>query len=333
MRLVNVLALTNAKLINDPFVSNFTNIVFDAKAVKRGDLFIAFDEETIEDAILNGAYGVIFDKPTQISDNEIAWIKVSNIEEALTKLLRFKLIQKEITVYSCDEVTLRLAQQITIESKFIILDGDLKSIAESLWNIDENSIVLFCPTFSDETIFTDINPLTQSDVKYIRIVEKTLFETSFVYADKYYERFFIVPLFIENLNNLITLFKNLKLEFRIKKFSQLNYFQAVFINKKFDIKDFGATDKVLIFEKNMDLITQEIEYLHKNTTWAKTIYILPSSYKKKQEEDSNVYIYKTQKEIIKILKKHSFHFALIAGKDKSILKTPIVTQTQLTLDF
>ncbi|MCD6191243.1 MAG: hypothetical protein J7K14_06900, partial [Sulfurimonas sp.] len=99
MRLENVLALTHGKVVNEPFVKTFENIVFDAARVKRGDLFIAFDEQSIESAVLNGAYGVLFDKPTQISDREIAWIKVEDINDALKRLLRFKLIDKEITVY------------------------------------------------------------------------------------------------------------------------------------------------------------------------------------------------------------------------------------------
>ena len=94
MRLENVLALTNATVINDPFVKQFINIVLDVNRVKRGDLFIAFNELEIDAAIFNGAYGVLFDKPTQISDSEIAWIKVKNLEDALQRLVRFRLIEK-----------------------------------------------------------------------------------------------------------------------------------------------------------------------------------------------------------------------------------------------
>ena len=330
MRLVNVLALTNAQLINDPFVSSFTNIVFEAKSVKRGDLFIAFDEDSIEEAILNGAYGIVFDKPTQISDNEIAWIKVKDIENALKKLLRFKLIEKETLNYSCDEITLQLALQINSDSKLIIINKDLRTIAQTLWNIELKSITLFSKSFQDIDIFTDINSIPLSNKEYIKIVEKTLFETSFIYDKKYYEREFISPLFISNLNNLINLYKILNIDFRLKKFTMLNNFEVTFINGKFEIKEFGSTDKVLIFEKNLDLITQEILFLRKNSSWAKTIYILPSSYL--CEDDSNIYRYKNTHEIIPLLKKHFFNFALVVGIDKKIIAQPI-TSTQLTLDF
>ena len=130
MRLENVLALTDGKLINDPFVKQFTNIVFDVSKVKRGDLFIAFHEESIEEAIFNGAYGILFDKPTQIRDNEIAWIKVNKIEDALKRLLRFRLIEKDIVVYECNEVILKLALQVMTEPNFIALEGDISSMVK-----------------------------------------------------------------------------------------------------------------------------------------------------------------------------------------------------------
>ena len=69
MRLENLLALTHGSLLNEPFVKLFSSVVLDAKAVRRGDLFMAFDETAIEEAIFNGAYGIVFSKPTQISDS------------------------------------------------------------------------------------------------------------------------------------------------------------------------------------------------------------------------------------------------------------------------
>ena len=132
MRLENILALTHGELINSPFVNSFENIVFEAKAVKRGDLFMAYDEETIEEALFNGAYGIIFDKPTQIRDSETAWIKVSSLDEALKRILRFILIEKEIEVYECNEIILKLALQVVTQPNFIALEGDIKNLYKTL---------------------------------------------------------------------------------------------------------------------------------------------------------------------------------------------------------
>ena len=333
MRLENVLALTNANLINEPFVKQFTNIVFDENRVKRGDLFIAFDEEAIETAIFNGAYGVMFDRPTQISDNEIAWIKVDNIEKALKRLLRFRLIEKDITVYECNEIILKLSLQIMTESNFIVLDGDIESITKELWDLEGPHILLFSPLLVSKDIFTDIKSIPSSR-EPISIMEQTLFETSFIYDDVFYERQLISPFFIPYLSQLLYLFKILKINFRLKKFNSIGHFEAVFTNKNFEIKEFGTSDKVIIFEKNCSVVKDEINYLQKQATWAKTIFLVPFLHTDNFEYVENLVIYKHENEILNILKQNHFHFALIVGVDKSILSKPLTNQAQISLfDF
>jgi len=337
MRLENTVALINGELVNSPFVNNFENIVLEAKAVRRGDLFIAFDEESIEEAIFNGAYGIIFYKPTQIRDSEIAWIKVQNLEDALVRLLRFELLNKEISVYSCDEIVLKLALQVVTEPNFIALSGDIKSVFKSLANIEEHCTILFSPALTTVDLFTDIKEMPKSPQSSINIVEQTLFETSFIYDNIFYERQLISPFFMPYLERLLYLFKKIKINFRLRKFTPIDHFEAVFTNKNFEIKEFGTSDKVLIFEKNSTLIEDEMLFLQTQATWAKTIYIIPAALKGKlsseQEFQEKVFFYHSKEEIKKILQAETFHFALIVGVDKSILDKPLVRQTQLTLDF
>ncbi len=337
MRLENTLALTHGKLINTPFVNSFNNIVFDAKAVRRGDLFIAFDESAIEDAIFNGAYGVVFDKPTQITDSEIAWIQVKNLEDALKRLLRFELINKEISVYACDEIILKLALQVVTEPNFIALDGDIKSIFKELSDVQNGSTVLFSPTLTSTDLFTNIKELPKNKAQNINIIEQTLFETSFIYDNIFYERQLVSPFFMPYLEQLLYLFKILKINFRLRKFTPIDHFEAVFTNKNFEIKDFGTSDKVLIFEKSTSLIENEISFLQKQATWAKIIYIIPFTCKQSLDagilEHENIFIYKNKDEIRNILQSSNFHFALIVGADKTLLEKPLARQTQLTLDF
>ena len=329
MRLENILALTHGKLVNLPFVKNFENIVFDVKSVKRGDLFIAFDEDMIDDAILNGAYGIMFDKPTQISDTEIAWIKVNECADALKRLLRFRLIEKEVSVYECNEIVLKLALQVITEPSFVAISGDIKSIHKELWDLEANSTLLFCPALSDTKMFTDVKQLPKTGIDPITIMEQTLFETSFIYDNTFYERQLISPFFMPYLEELLHLYKTLKINYRLRKFTPINHFEAVFTNKNFEIKEFGASDKVLIFEPNTSLIGSEINFLQGNANWAKTIYVIPNSIE--GFEDKNIFAYKDSSEILDILKNNSFHFALVVGVDKSILSSPTTAKGQLTL--
>lgn len=331
MRLENFLALTHATLVNEPCVNTFENITFEAKKIKRGDLFFAYSEEEIEEAVLNGAYGVVFDKPTQISDSEIAWIKVDNIDDSLKRLLRFKMIEQEVVAYECNEITLKLSLQVITQTDFLALTGDIKSIFKSLWNIDERATILFCPTSENKNIFASPKQLPKTSFEPIEIMEQTLFETSFIYDNIFYERQLISPFFMPYLEELLHLYKILKINYRLKKFTPIEHFEPVFTNKKFEIKNFGTSDKVLIFEKNSDLIDSEINFLQKNANWANIIYIIPKS--SKYDEDESIFLYKNEKDIIDTLKNNSFHFALIVGVDKSILDKPLSYKAQLTLDF
>lgn len=332
MRLENTLALTHGKLLNEPFVNSFENVVFDVQKIKRGDLFIAFDVNDIDIAVLNGAYGVLFDKPTQITDSEIAWIKVQDVQDALKRLLRFRLIDKEVSVYECNEIILKLSLQAITEPSFISLNGDIKDVFKSLWNIENGSTILFCPTLNDKDIFTDIKTLPKTAIEAITIMEQTLFETSFIYNNVFYERQLISPFFMPYLAELLHLYKTLKINYRLRKFTPIEHFEAVFTNKNFEPKEFGTSDKVLIFESNNSLIEQEKMFLQQQASWAKTIYILPYS-SEYADNDDNIFTYKNDIEIMKILRSSTFHFALIVGVGKSILTKPLPYQKQLTLDF
>ncbi len=333
MRLKNILALINGKLINKPFVEKFENIVFEAKHLKRGDLFIAFDETMIKEAVQNGAYGIIFDKPTQISDTEIAWIKVQECKDALKRILRFRLISKNIVVYECNEIVLQLSLGVITNLNFIPVYGSIQVIYKQLWNLEEKATLLFCQDLCDKDIFTNTKKISSNIKKNIIIMEKTLFETSFIYDDIFYQRQLLSPFFMPYLEELLHLYKTLNINFRLGKFTHIQYFEAVFINEKFEIKDFGTSEKVIIFESNAKLIESEIDFLQNNATWANLIYVLPNNLMDKYKDNKNTYEYKSQKDIIGILKDLNFHFALVVGVDKSILSTPITNQAQLSLNF
>ena len=335
MRLENVIALTHATLLNSPYVTAFSGLVYEAKNVKRGTLFIAKDSSEIELAILNGAYGILFDSPVQMIDSEIAWIKVDDIATALLKILRFHILDKNITAYECDKITLDLSSQISTQDRFKALSGDIYDTFKELWEITQNSIVLFTHTFTCKDIFTHPKEMPKSTDFKISIIEQTLFETSFIYDDIYYERQALSVFFIPYLEILLSLFKEEKIDFKIVSFKHLTHFEPVFTNKNFEIKEFGTSDKVLIFEPNFEFIKSQITFLQNQANWAKLIYILPIEKITDTQRVENVYTYTIQQDIISILKSTDFHFALIAEQNKTLLEKSFFTKKtqQLTLEF
>ena len=156
MRLENIIALTNATLLNSPYVSSFSGITFEAKNLKRGSLFVAKNSDDIELAILNGAYGIIFDAPTQISDNEIAWIKVDDVPTALSRILRFHILDKKIKAYECDQITFKLAKQIITDNSLKLLENDIYASFKELWDAPQECVILLTSKLTCKDIFIDI---------------------------------------------------------------------------------------------------------------------------------------------------------------------------------
>jgi len=299
--------------------------------IKRGDLFFAYNTQDIPLAVENGAYGVIFDKPAQISDNEIAWIKADSLDSALKKLIRFKTIEREIVAYECNEIILKLSMQVITLPNFRTISGDLRSIFRTISEAEIGTTLLFSSALTAKDIFAVIKKMPIATFEPIEIMEQTLFETSFIYDNVFYERQLISPFFIPYLEELLHLYKTLKVEYKLKKFTPIEHFEPVFTNKRFEIKNFGTSDKVLIFEPNIELIEEQISFLERHASWANTIFILP--YGTDSKDSKNILRYKNEKEIINILRNTLFNFALIVGVDKSILSRPLVSQTQLTIDF
>ncbi len=333
MRLENIVALTHATLLNDPFVSDFENIVFEASKVKRGDLYVAFSLDDIQEAITNGAYAILFDRPTQISDHEVAWLKVENLENALLRLLRFRFVEKNIIAYRCDEIVLKLSLGIETSSQVFPVFEDIKTLTKRLWEISDKSVVLFSPTLSDEALFAQIKELPSIHHHTIEVVEKTLFEVSFIFDDVYYEHILLSPFFLPFLESLLNLYKTLEIPFHLRKFEHIDHFEIVFTNKNYEMKEHGSSELVFIFEKEEDLLSKEMEFLTHHAPWAKTIYVLPHNLK--VNDCKQCFYYAATDEIFDILEQNDFHFALIGGVTKEILNKPkvISRQKQLTFDL
>ena len=323
MILSNLSALVEGKLSNTPSITSFEDVSFDAHKVKRGDLFVALNHNDIETAVLNGAYGILFDKPTQISDQEIAWIKVESIDNALLRLLRFRIMEKSPQVYSCDSISIKLASQIITSNQLIVLNKGLREHIQELYALEKESIILFNEAIISPSLFVDIKPLSKLVNSAITIVEQTLFETSFIYEDTYYERQLLSPFFMPYLESVLQFFKQTGIKYQMRDFKPINHFQPVFTNVHFQVKEFGQSDKVLIFESDFDLIKEQIEFLHAKANWAKIIYLVPNSRVEELNIVDNIYAYESAWDIMQILKNEKFHFALIAEQDAEVLNTDV----------
>jgi ferrochelatase len=210
----------------------------------------------------------------------------------------------------------------------------MSAIWEKLWPLEKKSIVLFSPTLTDSEIFIEHSQLIRAQEKTITIIEQTLFETSFIHNDTFYERQMLSPFFIPYLEHLLFFYTFLRIPFQIKGFSKMGHFIPVFTNSRLESKEFGSSDRVVIFEPLLELIDEQIDFLDAQASWAKIIYLLPESMRSSLTIGvENFLFYRYTEEVLSILQAKSFHFSLVAGVDKSILNPSRSAMRQLELDF
>jgi len=313
MRIENLLYLLDGELKSSPSIKKIGGFSCEASLVKRGDLFFAKNKKEIELAVKNGAYSIVFEGWTQIIDNEIAWIKVKNLQNSALKLLRFFLIQNQIPLFRLDYLEYEMAKTLDHSLEILFLEKDFVSNLIQLSKKEKKIALIY-----DNEIFKKLsldNYEIKTDKK-IKILNSYLFETSFIYNNIYYERVNISPLFIKNLDKVLNIFELFFINYHIKNIENLNRFKPIFVDSYFNRLDFGKSDRVLIIENDYDLLQREREFLEEKAKWAKKIYISDKDIK-------DFILAKDFDKIRDILYNKNFNFALIGAKDfdlSSLLK-------------
>jgi ferrochelatase len=217
----------------------------------------------------------------------------------------FHLIEKELDVYETDLITIKLAQQIMTDSNFLVLGKSIKDDFMRLWDVPQKAKILYCPKLIDRDTFVTSKILPNSYKDEVTIVEQTLFETSFIFNDIFYERQLLSPFFISYLERLLNFYKMNEINYRLRSFTPIDF----------------------------ELIHSQISFLKRQANWAKIIYVLPMAKAHPFENIEDIFTYESQQDIIKVLKSTPFHFALIAEQDRTLLENSALSRAteQLTL--
>lgn len=319
MHLHNVIGLTHGVLRTHPTVSTFDGIVIDPKRVRRGALFVALNPYDVPLALENGAYGVLFERHVSQINDDTAWIEVEDIYAALLRLMRFILLDKELYAFTCNRITLHVAKQLHLEGHCLVLEGSLHENFDRLMGAPKGATLLFNDRDIRSDLFIDVSALPAQALEPIIVMEQTLFECSFIYRERYFERQLLSPLFIPELEALLQMLHERGIGYKIRPFTHFGHFQPLFINAALQIKEFGSSDRVLIFESDLSLIPRQMAFIASKSPWAKVCYLLPKG-AMESPDASNIIWYDTTETLLEALRKEHYHLALIAGAKPSILE-------------
>ncbi len=319
MKISSITDIVEGELLNTPSISFVYHIKTNPRRVNEGDLFIAKNSKDLQLAIDNGAFGVVYDFETSISDKEIAWIKVDSYSNALVRLFRFHLSHFDLNVFYCDDVTFELLQIYkSLNKNLKFLTSNLEDSVKILENIEANDILVSTNKEVLDKIYPNNVNFKEDDHRIENLTSHSLFETSFSYDGAYFFKVKTSELYLQQFLDVYN-FYNQELDFsKIKNFS---CFKPVFVDRFINVIDFGKSDKFLIPQKNKSLVDDEIAYIKKRYKYARTIFIT-TEYIDSLGKDQ--YIVSSLKNLKEVLKAQKFNCAYIVGFDFTKVESALV---------
>jgi ferrochelatase len=316
MKIEDLLNLTGGEVISEPTVTAINSVSVYPSKIDQGDLFISNDAEEIQKAIENGAYAIIFsDKSLKITDAEVAWIQVDEIEKAAFKLIRYVLISREASFYLFTEHELSFMKMVvTQKSNLEILPNEWRKVFEKILNSD---VKMFIGT--DEKLMKTIKP----DVSILNkeasceIITDTLFKTTFKINGYIYQEKDITPFHVDILKRVVEFCDLFSFPYDLDRVKYTKHFVPVFIDGFLNIMVPSKSDKVAIFVDNLNDVYKAREYVRYNGAWVKTIVLTPPKTKVDGVDRPNWYA--DIDEARDILKNAYYNYAFVYALDRTML--------------
>lgn len=311
MQISSILDIIDGRLLNQPSISFIYSIKTNPKRVKEGDLFIVQDNDDIQLAIDNGAFALIVDKEISITDNEIAWVKVSSLEQTMIKLIRYLLSNIRLTAFYCNKVSYELfniLRKPNVHTNIKLIPKDLSKFFKFVDDLEENDTIICL----DQKLLDDIYPVNfdfntkQYDIN--NLVEHSIFETTFSYQDRFFPKLKISSLYV---TEFMDVYSYLGYDADLNKLKKFNNLKPMFVDKLINNVEFGRSDKFLIAQEDDSLVEKEVSYLKSKYSYAKILYITT----KEIDDNRNIdYIFINSLEELKpYLKKTQFNAVYFIG--------------------
>ncbi len=321
--------LSLGELQNTPSISYFNSIVLSLNKVQKGSLFVAKNHALIPKALELGAYGILYAGEYPLSDRDVAWIKLKDIEHSLNHLFKFCLLNERVVGALLSPIELEIASKIMV-SDFVWC---LKESLEDLFIIEGCKIAFF-----DKLEWLHLFYKQERLKEYLKesrliILNQSFFCSALAYEKQEYE--LKMPcIFLEPLKRVIQLCEKLQIEFDLnllgKKEYPLDHCKPFFVNKNLEIAPYGATARVIVAETSKELFEMMLQKALETLSWGKIVVFCRKNgaafFKK-----TNPYFYTTQNNLKEQLKNLAFNFAFIYGISshhlESLLTPPFFKKT------
>ncbi|RVY79236.1 ferrochelatase [Helicobacter pylori] len=321
--------LSLGELQNTPSISYFNSIVLSLNKVQKGSLFVAKDHALIPKALELGAYGILYAGEYPLSDRDVAWIKLKDIEHSLNHLFKFCLLNERVIGALLSPIELEIASKIMVSDSVWCLKESLEDLF-----IIEGCKIAFFDKLEWLHLFYKQERLKE-DLKESRLIilNQSFFCSALVYEKQEYE--LKMPcIFLEPLKRVIQLCEKLQIEFDLsllgKKEYPLDHCKPFFVNKNLEIAPYGETARVVVAEASKELFEMMLQKALETLSWGKIVVFCRKN-SVAFFEKNNPYCYTTQNNLKEQLKNLAFNFAFIYGISshhlESLLNPPLFKKT------
>lgn len=311
MKIENLVRITAGILLNNPAVNSIEDIKTNPQKITRGNLFIDINAslEDIKLAISNGAYAIISKVRSLFLDDEIAWIYVEDIELAIIKLSRYYTTKKDLHFIQLSQLHYSLLKCLRLSIKAQTLPQEPKEALKQILHVKESTTF-----FTIDSSYVDkIDPTSykaQEKIEPTNLISKGAFISSFVYKNLFVNELRLSSFFVPHLLGLLDYLDSLEIEYSLDNFSNFGHFYPQFVDKSLNKKEFGMSERALIFEYDSKLFEEELIFLEKSGYLESTILFIPNNIK--IESKFKKIIYNTPTDLAG-LKNFDFRYALVFG--------------------
>ncbi len=267
--------IVGGTLLNQPSISAYEKIETKPHLIKRGDLFVGSEQESIAEAISNGAYAILFEGDTIMIDDEVAWIKVDSIDKALTKLLRFSLLKLDFHFFYFPQNSYDIAKQILLHNPLLFLESTIKENFHKILKADNNTTFICKDQHFLENIYPEYQSYHDTKNHALTLTHQSLFLSSFSYEEIHYEDIKLPALFLPHLYNVLQFAKEKHLQYEIEKVHFLKAFRPLFVSNRLTIKAFGDSEHAFIVHEREEEIAPALAYIQHVATWANILLFIP----------------------------------------------------------
>jgi ferrochelatase len=316
MQIEKLLELLNATINETSKESEIQNATVYLKKVDEGSLFISNDEEEIKEALSSGAKAILYDSDLTITDPNIAWIKVNDIQSAAFKITEYVVSDEDASFYYLNSREITFFKMIALYQRDAeYLGDDWRKVFEKVLNSRKKLFI-----GSDIDLMKKLRPKVKILKREVDgyIISDTLFRTTFRIGKYVYQYKQFSPIHIEQLLRTIAFCEDTNQEYSLERVRYFNGFMPLFIEGEPSLNEYSKNNRIVIVCDNLADISRARDYAKLPSGWVvKTAVLTPP--KTKIDGVQKPIYYRNHDDILDILQGSNFNYAFIYSDDVNVI--------------